>query len=217
MTTKQVEVGANWITNPNRDLRAIEDEFDEAAPLYEDKALEWNYRAASDGASWFSKLAALDDRILDLGCGTGLVGAELAARGFRNLCGCDISERMLNIARIKGVYTDGLYRADLCSTPFANASFDSLICIAVLTYAPSIDKVMREFNRLTRSGGLVCFSHRVDLEDQCGFRSVVERMTATNTWRHVKISEPQLYYPDRADYADRILVKYYTFMKIEQS
>ena len=34
-------------------------------------------------------------RVLDLGCGTGLVGKELATRGFKNIVGLDISSAMM--------------------------------------------------------------------------------------------------------------------------
>jgi len=47
-----------------------------------------------------------DTRILDLGCGTGLVGSELVARGFRYLDGLDISQKMLDEAHAKEIYGD---------------------------------------------------------------------------------------------------------------
>ena len=45
-----------------------------------------------------------DCRILDLGCGTGLVGEELEARGFGNIVGLDISPAMIDQADAKAVY-----------------------------------------------------------------------------------------------------------------
>jgi len=143
-------IGENWVTHPNRNLEAIELEFDNTAALYDEKSEEWGYRGARDGASWLLRFASADSRILDAGCGTGLVGAELARRGATELWGCDISQNMLNVARTKKVYADKLVKADLCAIPFRDEFFDSLICVAVLTYAPAIAKVMREFHRLVR-------------------------------------------------------------------
>ena len=37
-------------------------------------------------------------RILDLGCGDGLVGEALKARGFNNISGYDISSKMVSLA-----------------------------------------------------------------------------------------------------------------------
>ena len=34
-------------------------------------------------------------RILDVACGTGLIGKYLAEKGFKNISGCDISSNML--------------------------------------------------------------------------------------------------------------------------
>lgn len=42
--------------------------------------------------------------ILDLGCGTGLVGQHLNDRGFCNITGLDVSEKMLDQAAEKNVY-----------------------------------------------------------------------------------------------------------------
>ena len=43
-------------------------------------------------------------RVLDVGCGTGLVGVSLRKLGFVHLDGLDFSSQMLDEARRKGVY-----------------------------------------------------------------------------------------------------------------
>ena len=43
-------------------------------------------------------------RILDIGCGTGLIGKYLAQKGFKHIVGLDVSTMMLAKARTKGVY-----------------------------------------------------------------------------------------------------------------
>ena len=44
--------------------------------------------------------------ILDLGCGTGLVGTELFSRGYTVIDGVDISREMLKEARSKSIYRE---------------------------------------------------------------------------------------------------------------
>ena len=41
-------------------------------------------------------------KIIDIGCGTGLVGKHLKAEGFNNFDGLDISDEMLQIASQRG-------------------------------------------------------------------------------------------------------------------
>ena len=51
-------------------------------------------------------------RIIDLGCGTGLVGEALHAHGYSHVDGADFAEPMLGEARAKGVYRE-LLQLDL--------------------------------------------------------------------------------------------------------
>jgi predicted TPR repeat methyltransferase len=52
------------------------------------------------------------ERVLDLGCGTGFLGALLAQLPLAPLVGVDVSGRMLALARRKGVYAE-LRQADV--------------------------------------------------------------------------------------------------------
>ena len=45
-----------------------------------------------------------DISILDLGCGSGLVGEQLHKRGYQNIDGIDLSAEFLKEAQKKGVY-----------------------------------------------------------------------------------------------------------------
>lgn len=45
-----------------------------------------------------------DVRILDLGCGTGLVGEQLYNMGYKNIDGIDFSDELLKVAESKKVY-----------------------------------------------------------------------------------------------------------------
>ena len=73
-------------------------------------------------------IAARDSAVLDIGCGTGLVGRELAARGFSVIDGIYISPEMMAVARQKGGYRD-LVSADLhARLPLADASYSGAIC-----------------------------------------------------------------------------------------
>ena len=115
--------------------------------------------------------------VLDVGCGTGLVGRELRARGFDGrLLGLDLSQASLDIARESGAY-DALERADL-QQPLAleDDSVDAVVCVGVMTYLPDVEAVWREFARLARPGGIFVATQRDDLWHDRECQAVVDRL-----------------------------------------
>jgi predicted TPR repeat methyltransferase len=213
-TQLKTRIGENWVKNPNRAIADIEAEFDECAGEYERSSLLWDYRGARDGGAFFAEHVAVTSRVLDAGCGTGLVGRELAERGFADLTGCDISEAMLRLARAKRIYHGGLFKADIRRMPFEPQEFDALVCIAVLTYADALEPVFAEFDRVVRPGGTIAFSHRVDLEGSCGFADALDRRLADGRWRRIAVTPPQLYYPGKDDYRYEITVRYHAYWRL---
>lgn len=71
---------------------------------------------------------------LDIGCGTGLIGAALATRGMAGpVDGADLSPEMLAAARAKGVYRT-LIEADLTAAqPFAPGAYAGLLSAGTFT------------------------------------------------------------------------------------
>ena len=95
-------------------------------------------------------------RIMDAGAGTGLVGEALANEGFSNLVAIDYSERMLDIARGKGLYAE-IHQCDLNQpTAFDDNAFDGVVSCGTTTQMPSVS--LREFVRLVRPGGRIVFA-----------------------------------------------------------
>ncbi|MEJ0047526.1 MAG: methyltransferase domain-containing protein [Rhodospirillales bacterium] len=96
--------------------------------------------------------------VLDLGCGTGLVGVELKQRA-RSMTGVDLSRKMLDKAREKNVYTR-LEQLDLVAMmkPEAAAGYDLVTSTDVFIYIGKIDDIVAEGLRLLRPGGLFAFS-----------------------------------------------------------
>ncbi len=82
--------------------------FNTFAPTYEQTLQNINYAVVDK----IGELCApLSGKILDLGCGTGLLAQKLKTTQ-NSFIGVDIAEQMLNIARAKGVY-DALENADI--------------------------------------------------------------------------------------------------------
>jgi ubiquinone/menaquinone biosynthesis C-methylase UbiE len=99
-----------------------------------------------------------DSRILDIGCGTGRILKLLAANGFTNLLGLDISSKML--CRCKERLGDrvNLIQHDFRERlPFKSNLFDfALITGNTLTGGGDVDHanlVLKEVKRVLKNGG----------------------------------------------------------------
>jgi SAM-dependent methyltransferase len=100
--------------------------------------------------------------LLDAGCGDGryfhLVAADPPTE---RLVGCDISERILATARETAArvgLSPELVRANVESLPFANGSFDLVLCTQVLEHLLSPGDGVRELARVLRPGGVLLLS-----------------------------------------------------------
>jgi predicted TPR repeat methyltransferase len=92
--------------------------------------------------------------ILDLGCGTGLCGTALRDRA-RRLVGVDISSRMLDRARQRGVY-DELIRGDVVDVMNESTeSYDLILAADLFVYLGSLEAVIPACARILRPGGLL--------------------------------------------------------------
>jgi SAM-dependent methyltransferase len=87
-------------------------------------------------------------RCLDLGCGTGVAEPVLAALGW-SVVGVDVSERLLEIARGRGVEA---VSAAADALPFEDASFDAVVSIWTHTDVDDFPATLREAARVLRDG-----------------------------------------------------------------
>lgn len=96
--------------------------------------------------------------VLDLGCGTGLVGLEIAPF-VRQLVGVDLSARMLEKANARNLY-QRLVCSDLLAMMRGEraSSYDVIIAADVFVYLGKLDEILVEIKRLLRPGGVFAFS-----------------------------------------------------------
>lgn len=159
----------------------IESTFDSYAEKFDGHLLEsLQYNAPKKLAELIvSHSAASFENVLDLGCGTGLAGLEIAAMSQR-MVGVDLSSNMLDKARQRNIY-HGLYQSDLLSHMRQEKaqSYDLIISADVFVYFGKLDEVMHEIARLLRPGGLVAFTaETLELE---GFEY---RLNSTGRYAH---------------------------------
>jgi len=121
--------------------------------------------------------------VLDIGCGTGLVGVALAEMGFTCVDGTDLSEEMIEVCRGKGIYRQ--LRCDdlLVGIDLPEASYDAVICVG--TFGPLGTDVLPNALRQVRSGGIACVSvNEIFLAEQ-DFAGAFDRLCKTGQWRLV--------------------------------
>ncbi|KAJ0417164.1 S-adenosyl-L-methionine-dependent methyltransferase [Aspergillus carlsbadensis] len=119
-------------------------------------------------------------KILDAGCGTGLVGYYLSTSPLANkftLDGLDLSEGMLSVARSKNIYSS-LEVANLNDPiPKPEGTYDVVICVGTLTEGHVGPNVLGEFVRAaTSKTGLVVVTVHEKVWECGGFKGEVERL-----------------------------------------
>ena len=97
-------------------------------------------------------LAGKRPRVLDLGCGDGRITALIAREGAE-VTGVDPSEVALERARAANPGLDFRSSAPDGSLPFADGSFDVVVCMNVLEHVADTQRLMSEARRVLRSGG----------------------------------------------------------------
>ncbi|SVB18020.1 uncharacterized protein METZ01_LOCUS170874, partial [marine metagenome] len=107
-------------------------------------------------------------RIIDVGCGTGLVGVELEKGGFSNFDGIDISQEMIDIAKQRG-YSKLFIGSLNVSLPCENNEYDAALCVGVFTHGHVGSNRLDELVRIVKPGGIICFTVNEGVYDSYGF------------------------------------------------
>ncbi len=124
----------------------LRDDLEYRVPEELDRLLE-SARGAPDGSL----------EILDVGCGTGLLGGVVAPRAGR-LDGVDISGEMLARAERRHCY-DRLVKGEILATlPLLRHHYDVVLAADVLIYFGALDPFFARCRDVLRPGGLLGFS-----------------------------------------------------------
>ena len=95
--------------------------------------------------------------IMDLGCGTGLLGMEIN-QFCDYLEGIDLSEKMLAEAKKKNIYNKLIKQDILTHLENATLNFDYFIATDVFTYIGDLSNIFRLISSRNRTPGKLAFS-----------------------------------------------------------
>jgi SAM-dependent methyltransferase len=127
--------------------------------------------------TWLYDKAGLErvETVLEVGCGTGVITAELASMGNALTVGLDLDPAMLEFA---GGRTDGfdLIQGDAHCLPFPDASLDVVICHYLLLWLDEPARGVQEMARVTRPGGYVLACAEPDYGGRIDYPPGLERL-----------------------------------------
>jgi 2-polyprenyl-6-hydroxyphenyl methylase / 3-demethylubiquinone-9 3-methyltransferase len=95
-------------------------------------------------------------RILDIGCGAGLLSNFLASKGH-HVTGIDLSLKSLEVAKANGPSSATYLSANAESLPFEANAFDIVCAMDLLEHVEAPETVISEAARVLRPGGLFFF------------------------------------------------------------
>jgi len=112
---------------------------------------------------WIDSLARLQDqRVLDVGCGGGILADAMARKGAQ-VTGIDLSTKALRVAQLHALEADtpNIRYREVSAEALAQEqpeSFDIVTCMEMLEHVPDPASVVRACATLVRPGGWVFFS-----------------------------------------------------------
>jgi len=89
-------------------------------------------------------------KILDVGCGTGLLLKEL--QGFGQIRGIDMSQLAIDFCRERGL--TGVTFGEATAIPFPDDSFDVVLALDVIEHVADDAMAAREIRRVLKPGGM---------------------------------------------------------------
>ena len=144
----------------------------------------------------------LNARILDAGCGTGLVGQILYQTGYRNLEGLDASEGMLEVARAKGCYRN-LYQLLLdAHIDLEPSSYDAIFAAGVLTQGHAPPDSLDGLLALAKPNAPIIFTISQIALDEGGFGDKINALDSSGAWELIEKTEPFRTFPFSEEYAE---------------
>ena len=162
--------------------------------LFDTKVNEWAAMYASDDPEMWSaqdlitrRRFALEmiessvprgSRVLDVGCGTGDMSAELMRSGYE-VWGFDLAGEMVRYVRER-LGADRFHVGDAEHINFPDSHFDAIVCLGVLEYLDRDEPALREIHRVLKPNGkavistpnALCVFHHTDRVIEALFKIV---------------------------------------------
>lgn len=141
--------------------------FSELAHRWWDPASEFKplHRINPLRLEWIERVCGgvAGKRVLDVGCGGGILAESMARRGAAHVLGIDLAQKPLRVAELHALEAgiENIEYLEVAAEALADAqpaTFDVVTCMEMLEHVPEPASVVRACARLVRPGGHVFFS-----------------------------------------------------------
>ncbi len=170
-----------------KDLEAAMSFYDQWAEQYDDQ-MEQKLGYVAPRLMAESLAAYVSDKstpVLDVGCGTGLTSQYLSDLGFQLFDGIDITPRMLERARERGIYRS-LIEADVTQPlDLESSSYEAIISSGTFTLGHVGCEAIPELVRVLKSGGYLGCTIHENLWTDAGFEQTFREFQDRETLRAV--------------------------------
>lgn len=172
-----------------RDSRQAAELYDEWAVEYERDVLSYGYTTPAIITGLMGRYVSPEaGPVLDAGAGTGMMGEVLKPLGYAELCGIDLSDNMLKLARKKKVY-EQLRQMELGERlDFPDNDFGAIVAAGVFTPGHAPPHSFDELLRITAAGGYIIFSVRHD--EDAGFLERQRKLEQDGRWQLAEATDP---------------------------
>lgn len=166
------------------DSNKIDEQYDGMADKY-DKYLEvLGYPDPDSVTEAIERVCQIpkDAKINDFGAGTGLIADVLAKRGYTHIDGCDASQKMLDLAKEKGIMKD-MRCIYLCKQQIPEewkGVYDVVCSAGLMTFDHCDSSVLEEKYSVLRPGGagIIIFTLRPHYMQEFKYQEKIDAMIA---------------------------------------
>ncbi len=143
-----------WTPRPVDETIAV---YADWAENYDAEVSARGYRTPDRLAAALADHAALDQVVLDFGCGTGIGGAALRRAGFETIDGTDVTAEMLEKAASRGIYRKTWHGAP-DDMGFAAGTYPIIAAVGVISLGAAPAGVLAPLVAQLAAGGLLGMS-----------------------------------------------------------